>query len=77
MNAPEELSTIPNCVRSLAGRPRKIKRSELAPYVRCKCSVCLWCQDNAKWDRVFEKFVDPTYYSRPLGTAIGSPLSGL
>jgi hypothetical protein len=77
MNTAEEISPVPKCIRSLAGRPRKIKRSELAPYVRCKCGVCLWCQDNAKWDRVFEKFVDPHYYTRPLDTAMGSPLSEL
>jgi hypothetical protein len=61
--------------RGLAGRPRKIFRDPLAPYVGCKCGVCPRCLDNAKWNRRFEKFVDPTYYSRSVETLMRSPLS--
>ena len=30
---------------------------------RCNCGSCPTCQDNARWERVFnEKFADPEYY---------------
>ena len=30
---------------------------------RCNCGMCSTCQDNARWERVFnEKFADPEYY---------------
>jgi hypothetical protein len=30
---------------------------------RCNCGTCFTCQDNARWERVFnEKFADPDYY---------------
>jgi hypothetical protein len=61
--------------RGLAGRPRKIFRDPLAPYVGCKCGQCPRCLDNAKWNRAFEKFIDPTYYTRPVETVMRSPLS--
>jgi hypothetical protein len=33
---------------------------------RCRCGVCPRCQENARWERIFqEKFADPYYYSRP------------
>jgi hypothetical protein len=32
---------------------------------RCRCGVCTQCQQNARWDRIFqEKYADPDYYSR-------------
>jgi len=35
---------------------------------RCTCGKCGPCQDNARWDAIFNaKFADPDYYkSRPL-----------
>src|ERR1051326_7911518 len=58
--------------RNVAGRPRKIFRDPTAPYVGCKCGQCARCIDNAKWSRVFEKFVDPAYYDRPLQVSMRS-----
>jgi len=75
MNATGEVSPIPNCTRSLAGRPRKTTRSALAPYVRCQCGDCLWCRDNAKWDKIFEKFLDHSYYAKQTTVSITSPLA--
>jgi hypothetical protein len=41
---------------------------------RCKCGTCRTCDDNARWERIFEeKFADPTYYS-DLAVRRGSPL---
>ena len=62
---------------ALAGRPRKIFRDPLAPYVGCKCGQCARCLDNANWNRLFQKFVDPTYYTRRLGLSMRSPLSDI
>jgi hypothetical protein len=37
------------------------------PARRCRCGNCLACQDNARWERIFqEKFADPDYYKRRL-----------
>lgn len=37
---------------------------------RCHCGVCPRCQEDARWERIFqEKFADPYYYSRPLRRA--------
>ena len=31
----------------------------------CTCGACPRCQDNARWNRIFdEKFADPSYYGR-------------
>jgi hypothetical protein len=31
---------------------------------RCHCGLCVTCQENARWERIFrEKFADPSYYS--------------
>src|SRR5690349_9467368 len=60
---------------SLAGRPRKLFRDPLAPYVGCKCGICAWCIDQAKWSARFEKFADSTYYKQGIVTAMRSPLS--
>ena len=43
---------------------------------RCGCGVCTTCQDNARWERVFnEKFADPLYYL-PREIKRGSSLAG-
>jgi hypothetical protein len=35
---------------------------------RCHCGGCYTCQENARWDKIFnEKFADPNYYkSQPI-----------
>ena len=73
-DAPPNSPKIPH--HKLGGRPRKIWRDPLAPYVGCKCGECPRCLDNARWNRLFEKFVDPTYYEQPV-QAMRSPLSEL
>jgi len=42
---------------------------------RCRCGGCRWCQDNARWNRIFnEQFADPAYYGS-LVVRHGSTLS--
>ena len=44
---------------------------------RCHCRSCRWCEDDARWDRIFnEKFADPTYYSER-SIRMASPLASL
>ena len=58
-------------------RPRTVTRhiTRRASSSRCNCGACHTCQDNARWERVFnEKFADPDYY-RPREIRRGSSLS--
>jgi hypothetical protein len=41
----------------------------------CDCGACRWCLDKARWDRFFDKNVDPKYY-RDLRISQNSTLSG-
>jgi hypothetical protein len=44
---------------------------------RCACRRCKVCEDNARWERVFnDKFADPNYYS-PRQVTQGSSLASL
>jgi hypothetical protein len=44
---------------------------------RCACRNCKVCEDNARWERVFnEKFADPDYYL-PRHITQGSSLASL
>ena len=49
-----------------------------APKVRhCKCGICPYCIDNARWERVFaEKFADPAYYKQQ-AVRYQSPLASM
>jgi len=42
---------------------------------RCRCGTCPRCQEEARWERIFnERFADPDYYkSRPahFGSSLG------
>jgi hypothetical protein len=43
----------------------------------CSCGTCSRCQDNARWNKVFdEKFADPSYYGR-ISVRHNSSLAGL
>lgn len=45
---------------------------------RCSCGVCNTCEENARWERIFEsKFADPDYYRRSAHILQGSPLGRL
>jgi hypothetical protein len=63
--------------------PRKSARSRLAAappmhkknHPPCGCGTCTDCNENLRWERIFQaKFADPDYYARP-GTRSGSPLN--
>ena len=50
-----------------AQRPQPTPRTRMAPRTarrrRCHCGACYTCQENARWDKIFnEKFADPNYY---------------
>ena len=52
-----ERSRGPRAAKPLGGFTYRAKRP------RCHCGHCERCQDNAKWERIFEeKFADPDYY---------------
>ena len=64
------------------GRPghhrRQVTPINLAPcpkVKRCRCGMCPRCQEEARWDRIFnERFADPDYYKeRParFGSSMG------
>ena len=47
-------------------RPQTQQRTRVgvrAARRRCHCGACSTCQENARWDKIFnEKFADPNYY---------------
>jgi len=51
---------------------RRVVSSE---RTKCACGQCRQCEDNARWERIFnERFADPEYYS-PRPTNQGSSLN--
>jgi hypothetical protein len=42
---------------------------------RCRCGACPRCQEEARWERIFnERFADPNYYTRrpaQFGSSLG------
>ena len=60
-------------IAALLASQRPVKRTPILPRVqstsrtaaarRCKCGACPTCQENARWEKIFnEKFADPNYY---------------
>ncbi len=50
----------------LRGENLAVRRSLSPRPKHCTCGTCNFCEENARWNRIFEeKFADPTYYSRP------------
>ena len=64
---------------ALEVRPNKPRMSRKAPRIlpvcepparnarqrRCKCGTCAACEENQRWERIFQaKFADPDYYVR-------------
>ena len=45
---------------------------------RCRCGQCRNCQENARWERIFqEKFANSDYYHHDIRIRYASPLSGV
>jgi len=43
---------------------------------RCRCGQCRTCQENARWERIFqEKFANSDYYHHDIRIRYASPLS--
>jgi hypothetical protein len=65
------------------GRPRgwrpvttvRLSMARCPIVKRCRCGVCCRCQENARWERIFnERFADPEYYKErpaPCGSSLG------
>jgi hypothetical protein len=74
--APSLANQVANAPKKGIGRPKKMAhRHPLAPYPRCRCGACAMCQDNAKWDRIFAKFVITEF--RDVRGMFQSPLKDL
>ena len=53
-------------------RPTKSRRAS----GRCHCGECRNCQENARWERIFqEKFANSDYYRHDIRIRYASPLS--
>jgi hypothetical protein len=59
------------------GAQTRVTASPCPKVKRCHCGVCFRCQEDARWERIFnERFADPDYYSeRP--TPFGSTMAWL
>ena len=45
---------------------------------RCTCGQCRNCQENARWERIFqEKFANSDYYHHDIRIRYASPLSSV
>jgi hypothetical protein len=45
---------------------------------RCHCGQCRNCQENARWERIFqEKFANSDYYHHDIRIRYASPLSSV
>ncbi|MGO4882383.1 MAG: hypothetical protein ACLP59_16365 [Bryobacteraceae bacterium] len=45
---------------------------------RCNCGQCRNCQENARWERIFqEKFANSDYYHHEIRVRYASPLSSV
>jgi len=54
--------------------PGPSRQHRAARISHCECGSCPNCQENARWERIFqEKFADPDYY-RPRPIRRASPL---
>ncbi len=43
--------------------PLRTRSEAMSRRLRCTCGHCQTCDENERWERVFnEKFADPTYY---------------
>jgi hypothetical protein len=55
-------------------RPVKTRRMS----GRCHCGQCRNCQENARWERIFqEKFANADYYHHEIRVRYSSPLSSV
>jgi hypothetical protein len=68
----------------LAPPPRHVETVEPAPIKarrtsgRCHCGQCRNCQENARWERIFqEKFANSDYYHHDIRVRYASPLSSV
>ena len=83
-NANLECDAPPPARRTVAPTPVRADAVPQVPVVRtrrssnrCQCGQCRTCQDNARWERIFqEKFANADYYHHDIRIRYASPLSG-
>ncbi|MGA2741002.1 MAG: hypothetical protein ABSG65_26630 [Bryobacteraceae bacterium] len=57
--------------------PARVSKSRRASG-RCHCGQCRNCQENARWERIFqEKFANSDYYHHDIRVRYASPLSSV
>jgi len=60
--------------QAMDSRPAKSRRAS----GRCSCGQCRNCQENARWERIFqEKFANSDYYHHDIRARYASPLSSV
>ena len=83
--AAPECQTLPEPRKlALSAPPREepIQEARLVksrrPSGRCHCGQCRNCQENARWERIFqEKFANSDYYHHEIRVRYASPLSSV
>jgi len=82
--APLECDATPQRKAAVAAPPRleavaqaRVAKSRRASG-RCHCGQCRNCQENARWERIFqEKFANSDYYHHDIRIRYASPLSSV
>jgi hypothetical protein len=76
--APEpRKAALPAPPRVDAGSQLRMNKSRRASG-RCHCGECRNCQENARWERIFqEKFANSDYYHHDIRIRYASPLSSV
>jgi hypothetical protein len=68
VHAPPRVDAVPQA------HPAKARRAS----GRCHCGQCRNCQENARWERIFqEKFANSDYYHHDIRIRYDSPLSNV
>jgi len=84
-DAPVEFQAPPTPPQAAAPVPRRMaavpEKRLLKPRRhsgRCECGHCRTCQENARWERIFqEKFASSDYYDSEIRIRHASPLSSI
>jgi hypothetical protein len=81
----QECDSLPEPRKALAPAPRQAEPMPQANPAksrrasgRCHCGQCRNCQENARWERIFqEKFANSDYYHHDIRIRYASPLSSV
>jgi hypothetical protein len=84
-NVAPECDPAPEPRRAAVAAPRRVEPVPQARLAksrrasgRCHCGQCRNCQENARWERIFqEKFANSDYYHHDIRIRYASPLSSV